>query len=93
MTGRCCPLAAHGCSRDGKRCDPQIVFGLVCTADGLLIAMEVFPGNTADPATVAAQVEKLKTRYGLKKLAWVGDRACSPRPGSTRSCVRRGSTG
>ncbi len=74
MTGRCCPLAAHGYSRDGKRDDPQIVFGLVCTADGLPIAVEVFPGNTADPATVAAQVEKLKTRYGLKKLAWVGDR-------------------
>ncbi|WP_297395959.1 IS1634 family transposase [Acidiferrobacter sp.] len=74
MTGRCCPLATHGYSRDGKRDDPQIVFGLVCTADGLPIAVEVFPGNTADPATVAAQVEKLKTRYGLKKLAWVGDR-------------------
>ncbi len=50
------------------------MFGLVCTADGIPVAVEVFPGNTADPATVASQVEKLKTRYGIEKLAWVGDR-------------------
>ena len=29
MTGHCCELAARGHSRDGKRDDPQIVFGLV----------------------------------------------------------------
>jgi hypothetical protein len=74
LTGRCCELAARGHSRDGKRDDPQIVFGLVCTADGCPIAVEVFKGNTADPATVAAQVAKLKDRFGIEHLAWVGDR-------------------
>jgi hypothetical protein len=74
LTGRCCALAARGHSRDGKRDDPQIVFGLVCTAQGCPIAVEVFKGNTADPATVAAQVAKLKTRFGIEHLAWVGDR-------------------
>ena len=74
MTGRCCELAAYGHSRDGKRDDPQIVFGLVCTAQGCPIAVEVFKGNTADPATVAAQVTKLKARFGIEHLAWVGDR-------------------
>jgi len=74
LTGRCCELAARGHSRDGKRDDPQIVFGLVCTADGCPIAVEVFPGNTADPATVAAQVTKLKERFGIANIAWVGDR-------------------
>jgi len=74
VTGRCCELAAHGYSRDGKRDDPQIVFGLVCTAEGCPVAVEVFAGNTADPATVASQVDKLKNRYGIEKLAWVGDR-------------------
>ena len=74
MTGRCCELAAYGHSRDGKRDDPQIVFGLVCTAQGCPIALEVFKGNTADPATVAAQVTKLKARFGIEHLAWVGDR-------------------
>lgn len=74
MTGRCCELAARGHSRDGKRDDPQIVFGLVCTAEGCPIAVEVFKGNTADPATVASQVTKLKERFGIAHLAWVGDR-------------------
>ncbi|OUL77792.1 IS1634 family transposase [Paraburkholderia hospita] len=74
VTGPCCELAAHGYSRDGKRDDQQIVFGLVCTPEGCPVAVEVFAGNTADPATVASQVDKLKNRYGIGKLAWVGDR-------------------
>ena len=74
LTGRCCELAARGHSRDGKRDDPQIVFGLVCTAEGCPISVEVFKGNTADPATVAAQVSKLKERFGIERVAWVGDR-------------------
>ena len=74
LTGRCCELAARGHSRDGKRDDPQIVFGLVCTSEGCPIAVEVFKGNTADPATVDAQVAKLKERFGIEHIAWVGDR-------------------
>jgi hypothetical protein len=74
LTGRCCALAARGHSRDGKRDDPQIVFGLICTAQGCPIAVEVFAGNTADPATVAAQVAKLRERFGITRIAWVGDR-------------------
>jgi transposase len=74
LTGRCCPLAARGHSRDGKRDDPQIVFGLICNAAGCPIAVEVFEGNRADPATVSAQVTKLKERFGIAQIAWVGDR-------------------
>ena len=74
LTGHCCELAARGHSRDGKRDDPQIVFGLVCTAAGVPIAVEVFAGNTGDPSTVAAQVSKLKERFGIERMAWVGDR-------------------
>ena len=74
LTGRCCELAARGHSRDGKRDDPQIVFGLICTAQGCPIAVEVFPGNTGDPATVAAQVSKLKERFGISSIIWAGDR-------------------
>ena len=74
LTGRCCELAARGHSRDGKRDDPQIVFGLICTSEGCPIAVEVFPGNTADPATVAAQVAKLRERFGIEHIVWAGDR-------------------
>ncbi len=74
LTGRCCELAARGHSRDGKRDDPQIVFGLICTAQGCPIAVEVFAGNTADPATVAAQVSKLREHFGIEHMVWAGDR-------------------
>jgi len=74
LTGRCCELAARGHSRDGKRDDPQIVFGLICTPEGCPIAVEVFAGNTGDPATVAEQVAKLKQRFGIERITWVGDR-------------------
>ena len=74
VTGKHCPLAAYGYSRDGRRGDPQIVFGLLCAADGCPIAVEVFPGNTSDSKTVANQVTKLKERFGLSHVVWVGDR-------------------
>ena len=50
LEGHCCPLAKRGYSRDGKRGRPQIVFGLLCDRDGCPLAVEVFDGNTADPA-------------------------------------------
>ena len=74
LTGHCCALAARGHSRDGKRDDAQIVFGLICSGQGCPIAVEVFAGNTADPATVAAQVTKLRERFGIEHMVWVGDR-------------------
>jgi transposase len=74
VTGNCCELAAFGYSRDGKRDCPQIVFGLLCTAEGCPVAVEVFSGNTADASTVAAQVAKLQRRFGLTRVVWVGDR-------------------
>jgi DDE family transposase len=74
VTGHCCPLAAFGHSRDDKGKYPQIVFGLLCTAEGCPVAVEVFEGNTADPSTLAAQLDKLKRRFGLSHVVWVGDR-------------------
>jgi len=72
--GRHCPLAQYGHSRDHRGDRPQIVYGLLCTREGLPIAIEVFEGNTADPTTLAAQIEKLKTRFGIERVVLVGDR-------------------
>jgi transposase len=72
--GRTCPLARRGYSRDGKRDKLQIVFGLLCASDGCPVAVEVFEGNTADPSTLAAQVDKLKQRFHLDHVVLVGDR-------------------
>jgi len=72
--GRTCPLGAIGHPKDGVRGRLQIIYGLLTSKDGIPVAIEVFNGNTGDPATVASQVEKLKDRFGLTKVVLVGDR-------------------
>ena len=74
VEGRCCPLAKRGYNRDGKKGKAQIVYGLLCAADGCPVAIEVFEGNTGDPKTVADQVAKLKQRFALDHVVLVGDR-------------------
>jgi len=74
LEGRCCELARFGYSRDGKKGKLQIVYGLLCAADGCPVAVEVFAGNTADPTTLSAQIAKLKERFGLSRVVLVGDR-------------------
>jgi len=49
--GRTCPLAQYGYNRDGKKGLPSIVYGLLTDRDGRPIALDVYPGNTADPST------------------------------------------
>ena len=72
LEGRCCELARFGYSRDGKKGKLQIVYGLLCAADGCPVA--VFEGNTADPTTLATQIDELKQRFGLSRVVLVGDR-------------------
>ena len=89
LEGRCCELARFGYSLaagtglgprsptrwpSGRRDKLQIVFGLLCAADGCPIAVQVFEGDTADPSTLAAQIDKLKQRFGLQRVVLVGDR-------------------
>ena len=74
LEGTHCPLATYGYNRDGKRGKQQIVYGLLCSADGCPVAIEVFEGNTADPTTVGDQVRKIQGRFGIDRVALVGDR-------------------
>lgn len=74
LEGRCCELARHGYSRDHRPDRPQIVYGLLCNRDGCPVAVEVFAGDTADPTTLGAQVDKLKARFALERVVVVGDR-------------------
>jgi hypothetical protein len=67
-------LAAFGYNRDGKKGKRQIVIGLLCDEDGHPVSIEVFPGNTQDPQTFAAQINKVKTRFGVTEITFVGDR-------------------
>jgi hypothetical protein len=74
VEGRCCPLAARGYSRDRKRGLAQIEYGLVTDAEGRPVAVEVFAGNTGDPATVGATVARVRDRFGIRRIVMVGDR-------------------
>jgi Transposase DDE domain len=72
--GRTCPLGAIGHPKDGVHGRLQIVYGLLTSKDGIPVAIEVFAGNTGDPKTVAAQVTRVKDRFGIEKVVLVGDR-------------------
>src|SRR5271156_2753975 len=74
LEGRCCQSAQHGYSRDHRADRPQIVIGLMCTAEGCPVAVEGFEGNTADPLTLSSQIDKLKQRFKLQRVVMVGDR-------------------
>ncbi len=67
-------LAAFGYNRDGKKGKRQIVIGLLCDEDGHPVSIEVFPGNTQDPHTFATQLNKVKARFGVQAITFVGDR-------------------
>ena len=72
--GKTCPLAQYGHNRDGKKGKAQIVFGLLCDVTGRPVAIEVFEGNTGDPSTLAGEIEKIRSRFRLKRIVLVGDR-------------------
>ena len=67
-------LADYGYNRDGKKGKKQIVVGLMTDVEGWPIAVEVFTGNTNDMLTVPAQIKKAAERFGVKKVAFVGDK-------------------
>ena len=72
--GRTCSLARHGHNRDGKKGRPIIVYGVLSDREGRPVSVQVYPGNTGDPGTVTAQVNKLRERFGLWRVVLVGDR-------------------
>jgi len=74
MEGNCCPLAARGYSRDGKKGKLQIEYGLLTDPEGRPVAIRVFPGNAGDPAAFTAIVKVVRERFKLEKMVMVGDR-------------------
>lgn len=74
VEGSHCELAKRGYSRDGKKGNPQIEYGLLSDPAGCPVAIRVFPGNTADPKAFVEAVDTVRTRFGLARLVMVGDR-------------------
>src|SRR4029453_6077823 len=74
LEGRCCPLAARGYSRDGKKGKLQIEYGLLTDPAGRPVAVRVFEGSTGDPAAFTAIVKVMREKFGLAQMVMVGDR-------------------
>jgi hypothetical protein len=74
VEGRHCQLAARGYSRDQKVGKDQIEYGLLTDPQGRPVAVEVFAGNTGDPAAFQAAVTTVRERFKLERLVLVGDR-------------------
>jgi hypothetical protein len=74
LEGRCCPLAARGYSRDGKKGKLQIEYGLLTDPAGRPVAVRVFAGSTADPTAFTGIVRVIREKFGLNNLVMVGDR-------------------
>jgi transposase len=72
--GLTCPLACYGHNRDGKKNLPIIVYGLLTDGQGRPVALDVYPGNTADPTTVPNQIAKVRDKFALARVVLVGDR-------------------
>jgi len=74
LEGRCCPLAARGYSRDGKKGRLQIEYGLLTDPAGRPVAVRVFPANTGDPAAFTGITGVVRDKFGLAQMVMVGDR-------------------
>ena len=72
--GKCCPLAALGKNRDGKKGKLQVNYGLLTDRRGCPVAVSVFSGDTGDATTFLPQVRKLRDAFGLEQMVLVGDR-------------------
>ncbi len=72
--GRCCPLAALGHNRDGKKGKLQVNYGLLTDARGCPVTVSVFKGNVGDTTTLLPQVHTMRERFGLERFVLVGDR-------------------
>lgn len=72
--GEKCPLVKFGHSRDRKRGKKQVNWGVMTTAGGIPLSVDLYPGNTNDAVALPAQVKRVKEQFGISDVTWVGDR-------------------
>jgi transposase len=64
----------HGYSRDHRGDCVQVIIALVVTPEGLPLAYEVLPGNTADNTTLKDFLARVEAQYGKARRIWLMDR-------------------
>jgi len=74
LEGSHCPLGARGYSRDGKKGNVQIEYGLLADPEGRPVAVRVLEGNTAGPAAFTEIAGVVKDTFGLQRMVMAGDR-------------------
>ena len=74
VEGHCCPLAARGHNRDGKKGKLQVNWGLLSDRRGCPVAVSVFDGDVGDSTTFLPQADRLRQQFGLRHVVLVGDR-------------------
>jgi transposase len=74
ISERGCSLIRYGYSRDRVRGRPQVNYVLVTDGEGRPVAVEVYPGNTADSKVFMPAVRMLREDFGLRRFVMVGDR-------------------
>jgi transposase len=67
-------LVSFGYNRDGKKGHEQVVIGLLCSAEGCPVGVELFPGKTQDATTVIGKIDQVQKEYGIQEVVFVGDR-------------------
>jgi hypothetical protein len=63
-----------GYSRDRRGDCVQVIVALVVTPEGLPLAYEMLPGNTADKTTLRGMLATIRRRFGAAERIWVMDR-------------------
>jgi transposase len=63
-----------GYSRDRRQDCVQVIIALIVTPEGLPLAYEVLPGNTADNTTLRGFLDRIERQYGKAQRIWLMDR-------------------
>jgi transposase len=67
-------LKQNGYSKDLKFNQPQVLLALVVTEEGLPLSYDLFPGACFEGHTLIPILKKLRARYDLQHVIFVGDR-------------------
>lgn len=67
-------ICKYGYSRDHRRDRVQVNIGVITTADGTPISVEILAGNISDKTTLQDQIKKLQEKFDLKEITFVFDR-------------------
>jgi transposase len=67
-------LKDFGFSKDQKFKEVQVVLGLFIDGEGLPVGYDLFPGNTCDGKTLVPELERLRSKFDVRRVIIVADR-------------------